>query len=102
MVLAGRSDCRPGFPAHPRETIHAAAAAPASEVAADRLERDLAMVVGRGAQDHDLRRDPLQQPSEVLVAESFGPFVGGDDDAIEVLVLDQTAQRVARRAPTAD
>ena len=63
------------------------------ELPADRLERYPARVLGGRPQDHDLGRDALEQPTQILVGETrIGVFVRGDDDPVEVLLLDQFAQ----------
>ena len=58
---------------------------------------------GSGAQDQDLGGDLLEQPLEVVAAEArCGAFAGGrDDDAVDRLLLEQPAQRVAVGAPAA-
>jgi diguanylate cyclase (GGDEF)-like protein len=68
----------------------------ASEVARHPGGGDPARVVGRRAQDQHLGWDPLEQPQQVvLVHAGAGELVGRDDDAVEVLLGEQVAQRVA-------
>src|SRR5664279_3245761 len=74
-----------------------------SEMPAYGVNGDPASVIGGRAEDEDLRGHTVEQPTHVVVAQAYARvFIGRDDDAVEVLVLEKVAQRISGRSPAPD
>src|SRR3954462_15770549 len=60
-------------------------------------------VIASGSDDHDFARRMIEQPGDVFGPQTLAPCAGrGDHDAVEALMGDRLAHRMAQRAAAID